>query len=119
MERFEDLANLHGINELEKVLPGLLSAKTYSVYKNLNGDDKANYKSLKNALLSAFFLDRRLAYEKFASRKLLEGESVDVFVSDLKKLGRLVDAGLSDEFIKHAFLSGLPHSLKVNVKTSV
>ena len=31
----------------------------------------------------------------------------------------MVDAGLSDEFIKHAFLSGLPHSLKVHVRTSV
>jgi len=117
VERFEDLAALHKVKELEKVLPGLLGPKAYAVYRGLDNDCKVDYFRLKNALLSAFSLDSRLAYEQFTSRKLQNGESVDVYVADLKKWGYIVDPELSERFLKHAFLAGLPQTLKAHVRT--
>ena len=57
IDRFEDLAKLHQIDNLEKVLPGLLGTKAYPVYKNLDQNIKKNFNSLKKALIKAFNVD--------------------------------------------------------------
>jgi len=118
-ERFEDLAELHGLDKLETILPGLLSPNTYAVYKGLDAPVKRDFRLLKKALSEAFSLDSRLAYDQFSQRRLREGESVDVYLCDLKKWGKIVDPDLSDKFIKHAFLSGLPVSLKNYLRTNL
>ena len=43
---------------------------------------------------------------------------MDVFLAKLTRLGRIEDAQLSDEFLKHAFVAGLPPSAKDRVRTS-
>jgi hypothetical protein len=74
---------------------------------------KQDYKQLKAALMKSFSFNQFRAYEEFTMRKHLPYESVDVYLSELKKLASLVDgAENNEEWIKCAFVNGLREETK-------
>jgi len=103
---------------LETAVPMLLSGGAYSVYRGLPDDVKKDYKTLKEALMTAFVIDSASAYEQFSSRRLQPRESVDVYLADISRLARLVDPHVSDVWIKHAFVAGLPDAAKERLRTA-
>ena len=65
---------------------------------------KQNFIRLKAALTSAFSLNSFAAYEAFVCRRFIPGEAVDVHLSDLRRLARLVHTTVDDSWIKNGWL---------------
>lgn len=118
LKKFELVLDLQGITEAEKVLPLFLTGEAFSVYDGLKEKDKKDYSELKSALTRAFSLDKFSAYEAFISRRYVCGEAIDVYLSDLRRLGRLVYSDLSEEWLKCAFIAGLPDNVKLQLKAA-
>jgi hypothetical protein len=113
VRKLELVAKLQKVSELEDFLPLFLYGGAFSVYQNLNEKIKNEYKLLKAALISCFSLNQFQAYNQLFSRKLEYGESVDVYVADLKRLSDLVSPNVdNDEWVKCAVISGLPQDIK-------
>ena len=88
------------------------------MYEGRDDADKADYDQLRRRLLDAFSLNKFNAYQSFVSRRLNVGESVDVYVADLKRLASLVSSNLDESWIKCAFVSGLPEQIQAQLKAA-
>lgn len=95
LKKLELVCKLQKVNVFSTVIPLFLSGGAFAVYDGLGEDVKSNYTSLTQALNQAFSANCFQAYEEFISRRLLPGESVDVYASDLKRLAKLVDFDVS------------------------
>ena len=85
-------------------LPLFLDGAAFSVYLHL--DEKDCYEKVKQALIKAFSTNPFTAYEQFVQRRW-SNESVDVYLSDLRRLARL--AGIEENILlRRAFVVGLP-----------
>ena len=111
LEKLELVCKLRGITELHNVAPLRLTAGAFSVYQQLTSEDKEKYKSIKAALISAFATDKFLAYEQFVARKLRDGEPVDVYLADLRRLAEHF-GGIPDDGLSCAFVAGLPEAAR-------
>ena len=110
------VAGLQGITDMAKFVPLFLSGGAFSVYQNI--EKKNVYAEVKAALLLAFSTNAYVSYDQFQSRKLVPGESVDVFVADLKRLAALVDPVVSDNWIKCALVAGLPQTVRSQLQAA-
>lgn len=110
LEKLELVCSLRGITALHTVVPLRLVAGAFSVYQQLDSQDKANFKKIKAALISAFAVDKFVAYDQFVTRRLRDGESVDVYLADLRRLATLF-GGIPDAGLSCAFVAGLPASV--------
>ena len=63
------------------------------------------------ALRTAFAVDSFTAYDQFVTRRLQPGETVDVFLAELRRLA-VPFGGLSDNMLACAFVAGLPDTDK-------
>jgi hypothetical protein len=112
VKKLELVAKLQKIGDLEDFLPLFLSGGAFAVYEGLDDQEKQDYTKLKAALTKAFSINHLGAKEEFISRKLREGESVDVYLADLRRLGSLVSVDGSEDWVKWAFISGLSRGVK-------
>ncbi|KAG0719538.1 hypothetical protein GWK47_050258 [Chionoecetes opilio] len=110
LEKLELVCRLRGITELHTVVPLRLTAGAFSVYQQLNSADKNDFSKIKAALISAFAADKFVAYEQFVTRRLQDGESVDVYLAELRRLAALF-GGIPDNGLICAFVAGLPSSV--------
>ena len=92
-------------------IPLHLTDGAFSVYQQLSTEDKRETARVKMALKFAFGLDSFTAYEKFVKRQIKEGESVDVYLADLKRLSSLFGC-TSEKLVSCAFTAGLPDRTK-------
>ena len=116
LELVTKLENSEG--KLATILPMLLDGPAFAVYKQLSDEDKADVKKSKEALLAAFGVECYQAYQQFTSKRMRGGESVDVFMADLRKLSLLI--GMKKEvepMLKCAFITGLPFGVSIQVKS--
>lgn len=111
LEKVELVCRLKSVTEIENVIPLRLTGGAFNVYQQLSEDDKRDASRIKAALCTAFAADKFTAYDQFVSRRLGPGESVDVFLSDLRRLA-LLFGGLSDAGLICAFVAGLPESVR-------
>lgn len=118
VKKLELVASLQGVKELESFLPLFLTGHAFTVYDGLSAEDKKDYAVIKAGLLKAFSLDKYSAYERFVTRRLEPGEPVDIYLSSLQQLGRLVTPSMSDEWMKCAFIAGLPQDVKIQMKSA-
>jgi hypothetical protein len=118
LRKLELVATLQDIKDIEKFLPLFLSGGAFSVYESLDDEVKRDAGKLSQALTNAFSMNSCAAYEAFACRRYLTGESVDVYLSELRRLARLVHATISDEWIKCAFIAGLPDDAKKQLQAA-
>ena len=117
LEKVELVCKIRDLKDLALVIPLRLTGGAFSVYQQLSTADKASAEKIKAGLKGAFAIDSFTAYEKFIRRHLATGESVDVYLADLKKLAVLF--GCTDEkVISCAFLSGLPDRVKQTLRAS-
>lgn len=61
--------------------------------------------------MSAFPVDKFIAYEQFGDRRLSDRESVDVYLDDLRRLAVML-GGIPDADLSSAFVAGLPDSAR-------
>ena len=111
LEKLELVCRLRGVTKLEDVVPLRLTGGAFSVYQQLSNTDKGSYDKIKAALTSAFAVDKFIAYEQFVGRRLRDGESVDVYMADLRRLAELF-GGIPDAGLSCAFVAGLPDSAR-------
>ncbi|KFD49845.1 LOW QUALITY PROTEIN: hypothetical protein M513_09312 [Trichuris suis] len=107
LEKLELVCELCGIVDIARVLPLRLTGGALAVYQQLANEDRKDVGRIKEALTAAFAVDRFAAHRQFASRRLNMGESPDVFLADLRRLGTLA-GGVSESFLGCAFVAGLP-----------
>jgi hypothetical protein len=118
LKKLELVCRLQKIKELQTVLPLFLCGGAFAVYDGLTDAVKSDYALLTEALNQAFSANRFQAYEEFISRRLLPGESVDVYASDLRRLAKLIDPIVSDEWVKSSFVYGLPKDVQNQLKAA-
>ena len=117
IERVELTCSLCDVENIQLVIPLRLGGGALNVYQQLSDAEKKNYTLIKNALYKAFAMDPCTAYEKFTTRKLMVGETVDVFFAGLKKLAVLF-GGLPEKTYVYAFVAGLPTRVKQLLRAS-
>ena len=88
------------------------------MYESVAEDVRTDFGKLKIALTGAFSLNSYAAYEAFVSRRYVRGESVDVYLSELRRLARLVTSVVDDSWIKCAFVTGLHDETKRQLKAA-
>ena len=72
-------------------------------------EEKRDADKIEEALRTAFACDKFLLYDEFRNRQWKNGESVDVYLADLKRLTHLANIdGENKEIIKLSFVMGLP-----------
>jgi hypothetical protein len=118
IRKVELVAKLQSIDELERFIPLFLTGGAFAVYESLSEEQKGDYKKLKAVLLKAFSLSRSTAYEQFVNRRLLPGETVDVLVADLKRLGSLVTEKVDEDWLKCAVIHTMPVTVKRQLLTA-
>ena len=116
--KVEMVASLQGVKKLEKFFPLFLTGGAFAVYQGLYPTTKDSYDAAKSAMLMAFSTDCFGAYSELISRRLGYHESVDVYLSDLRRLSSLIDSDMPDAFLKCAFVNGLPDELKSQLKAA-
>jgi len=102
---------LRGISKPEAVIPLRLTGGAFAVYQQLPPAEKRDFGRIKQALQTAFAADSFSAYEQFFARKLQPGETVDVFMAELRKF-TVPLGGLSDKMLSCAFVAGLPAAVR-------
>lgn len=81
------------------------------MYRQLSKEQKSDIEQIKRSLLTAFGTDRFVAYDQFQARHLRPGETVDVYLAELKKLAVPITS-FPEEWMTCAFVSGLPSHVK-------
>lgn len=118
VQKLELVAQLQKIKDLHQFLPLFLSGGAFSVYQSISQADKDDYDLVKRSLTSAFSMGPFKAYEVFVARHLSVGESVDVYLADLSRVASLVSTKVDEDWIKCAFVCGLPEDIKSQMLAS-
>ena len=93
----EVVCNFRGIAHLESVIPLRLTGGAFAGYQQLPDADMRDSGNITKALRTAFAVESFTAYEQFVGRRLQPGETVDVFLAELRRLA-VPFGGLSDKF---------------------
>jgi hypothetical protein len=118
VKKLELVAELQKIEELHNFLPLFLHGGAFTVYESLHEKDKRDYNKLKQNLTSAFCLTPCAAYQQFISRQLGQSESVDVYFAELRRLAALVSPSVCDNWLKTAFINGLPVEINIHLQAA-
>ena len=89
VEKLELVAQLQEVKSKLNFLPLFSIGPAFAVYHQLSEDVKSNYAILKKELTTAFSTNAFSSYEQLRSRFLSDGESVDVYLADLRRLVNL------------------------------
>lgn len=103
--------------QLERFHSLLLTGGASAVYDALPRTTKQDYALLRKGLTRAFSMNRFWAYEEFSRRRLRAGESVDIFLTNLRSFGARESNDLSDHWLICAFVLGLPFEVSVISKS--
>ena len=114
-EKAERVCRLSKIKAPAEVIPLRLTGGAYAVYQQLK--DEADLDEIKHALYTAFGMDESLAWKQFIGRRLCPGETVDVYLADLRKLS-VAFGGVSDRVLGCAFMEGLPEDVSRLMRAS-
>ena len=117
LEKVKLVAKLKEVKKLAAFIPLYLEAEAFSVYNQLSAEDKDDENKIEQALLSAFACDLYKAYDSLRQRCLKDGESVDAFVADLRRLARMAKVE-HDQVIQSAFVCGLPYDVSNTLRSS-
>lgn len=88
-----------------------------AVYQQLRDKEKAYADNIERALYAAIAMNEFEEYEQFTARRMQLDESVDVYLTELRKLAVLFDA-VSDRTLVCALVSGLPAQVKQLLRVS-
>ena len=103
-------------------LPTLLEGEALAVWLELSEEDKDDYSKAKKAIKSKLLPTAFSALDKFNRRSMLPGETLPLFLHDLK---RLLDQAMPDlpqdareQLLLHQFLSGLPTAISKQLRST-
>ena len=111
------VAKLQNIEDVSCLLPLYLEGPAYAVYDQISDTDKLKVTKIEAALFSAFDHDCFNAYDLFRKRIWQTGESVDVYLADLKQLARAAHVE-SPALVYLAFVIGLPQYVSIQLRAA-
>ena len=117
LEKFELVASLRKMENLEEVLPLFLEGPAFAVYSQMDRKDKEDATKIRAALLAAFGMSPFQAYEEFRARTCGKGESADVYLSELRRLATLVGS-VDEAVLRCAFVTGLPRTVSAQLQAT-
>ena len=117
LQKVKLVARLQGVKDLATFLPLYLEGDALALFLQLSEQEQADAGVVERKLLSAFTDSPFVAYAKLAQRRW-NGEQVDVFANELRRLGGL--SGLSgdglDRVTKFAFVNGFPDNISCELQ---
>ena len=116
LEQLEIAKGPARITDLAQVLPAFLRGDAFKVYKNLSAETKRDFKAVSEALTTAFGVDENVAFCTLVSRRWRDGEAVDVYVAELRRLASL--SNTPERVVRLVFLNGLPEKVGLQLKTT-
>lgn len=119
LEKLKMLVKLQKVKEkTHEIIPIFLKGDAYEWYLQLSSETTSNCDLLEKALKTAFGIDSFDAFKKLRELKWRQGESVEVYLSTIKRLASACN--INDEsFILHSFITGLPEEAACQLRTQV
>ena len=111
MEKAELVSTMCQVKHMELAIPLRLMGGAFIVFQQVKEEDKRDFDRIKAALYTAFAADGFMAFDQFVERRLHHGESVDVYLAELRRLSVLF-GGISNQGIACAFVRRLPDRVK-------
>ena len=107
------------LKDLAVVIPLFLDGPAFAVFDQLKEEEKRDAYKIELALRTAFACDKFLAYNEFRNRQWKNGESVDVYLADLKRMAHLANIdGENGEIIKLSFVMGLSNKVSAQLRAT-
>lgn len=116
-DKLELVAKLQKVTELKSFVPLFLGGPAFAIYKQLSEEVKDNYDQLKQELMTAFGVNNFCAYEQLQRRVYVDGETVDVYLADIRRLVSLIGQTNPEPLLRCAFVSGLPAEVALQLKS--
>ncbi|KAF4700398.1 hypothetical protein FOZ62_004017 [Perkinsus olseni] len=121
-KKFSLVASLQNWSDADQVkyLPLFLEGQAWDVYSQLTPRSTSTKEALFSAMASAFDPSPSEAWKAFQGRKYQQGESVDGYLADLRRL--LILSGTQPEsapsVLSEKFCAGLPETVSAQVRLS-
>ena len=117
LKKLKLVALLKKVEDVASLIPLYLDGAAFAVYDQMEEGKKKVAVEVEKVLLSAFAKNKFFAYDDFRQRSWIPGESVDVFLADLRRLAGL--AGIeTDDLIRCAFVCGLPSDVSAQLRAA-
>ena len=107
LKKVKLVAKLKKVENQSTLIALHLEGAAFAVFDQLPEAGKCDPDVIERTLLSAFALNQFAAYDVLRARCLAQGESVDVYMADIRRLAGLAKIN-DEEFVRCAFVAGLP-----------
>lgn len=118
LKKVKLVAQLKKVDDIAALIPLYLEGPAFAVFDQLSATDQKDADIIEQTLLSAFALNQFSAFDVLRGRCLAHGESVDVYLADVRRLAGLAKID-SEEFIRCAFVTGLPRDVSLQMRAAV
>lgn len=122
--RYEICCKANGWNDEQKALklPTLLEGEALALWLELAEEEQKDYKTAKEKLVLKMKPPGFISLNEFHQRKMRLGESLSLFVHDLKKLliqaMPNLDSSAVEQLLLHQFLAGLPPTVSRQLRST-
>ena len=103
-------------------LPTLLEGEALAIWLELSEEEQQDYKTAKKLLCKRIMPMEFISLEDFHKRSYRQGESLSVFLHDLKKLLSAampnLEASARNQLLLHQLLAGLPSSISKQLRAT-
>jgi hypothetical protein len=89
LKKVKLVAKLQKIDDLSIFIPLYLEGAAFNVFDQLSDEQQRDANIIEKTLISAFSIDAYKAFDMLKSRSLEAGESVDVYLSEIRRLATL------------------------------
>ena len=123
-QKFEICSDANGWNAEKKAkkLPTLLEGEALAAWMELTEEEKADYSVTKGKLIKKMAPLEFVSLEEFQKRSIFPGESVSMYLYELKRLLHQampeLTADARKQLLIHQFLAGLPATLSRQLRAS-
>ena len=123
-KKFEICCKANNWDDVTKAvkLPTLLEGETLAIWLEFSEVEQASYETAKKLLVSKLTPAEFVSLEEFHKRSLRPGETLTLFVHNLKTLlDRAMpgmDADARGQLLVHQFLTGIPQTVGTQIRAS-
>jgi hypothetical protein len=123
-KKFEICCKANNWNDATKAvkLPTLLEGEALAIWLEFSEDEQASYETAKNLLVSKLTPAEFVSLEEFHKRTLRPGETLTLFVHNLKILLERamlsMDEDARAQLVVHQFLMGIPQAVSTQIRAS-
>lgn len=117
IKKVELICRIKKVDDEAAFIPLYLEGTAFTVYDQMDKRLQDDAYAIKKLLREAFGQNKYSAFDSFRQRSWRPGESVDAFLSDLRRLTGLSGVE-SDDLLRCAFVCGLPEDVSSQLRAS-